>query len=347
MTTPCRAVLIGCGYFAPNHLHGWAAAEGAEIVALCDLDRTKAEAMAAQFGIAQVYDDPARMLEELAPDVVDIVTTSPSHRTLVELATPHARAVVCQKPMADTLEDARAMVAAAESSGIPLIIHENFRWQKPFRDIAQLLARGDLGPVHHARFAFRHGFDNYVNQPYLRELERFTIMDVGLHLFDLAHHLVGPPENIACRTQRVNPQVRGEDAFVALIGHRNGATSVAEVSFEAHLTPHRFPQTTGWIECANGTIELNEDYRMILHNATGRSESSVEPLVPDWGERPWHVVQDSICAFQRHVVDVLAGRAAPQPSGQHNLVTLSMALAAYEAAETASVVRLPDTGAAT
>ena len=79
---------------------------------------------------------------------------------------------------------------------------------------------------------------------------------------------------------------------------------------------------------------------MTVHGPNGRKSFDVEPEVPTWGERPWHVIQDSVIAFERHVVDVLDRRASPQPSGAHNLRTLAMSLAAYEAAATDSVVDL-------
>ena len=335
-----RGALIGCGFFASNHMHGWAEVEGAGIVAVCDRDAGRAHATAERFGIASVYTDAAEMLGREQLDFVDIATTSGSHRALVELAAPRVRLVICQKPMADTMADGEAMVRAAARANIPLVIHENFRWQRPFREVARRLAEGQLGKLHFARFSFRHAYDNYVNQPYLAEIERFTIMDVGLHLFDLSRHLLGETNTLSCRTQRLNPKVRGEDAFTALVEHTGGATSVIDCSFFSKLTPHRFPQTTAWIEGDRGTIELHEGYRMTVHGPDGRQTLDVEPEVPAWGERPWHAIQDSVVAFQRHVVDVLDGRATPQPSGEHNLKTLAMALAAYEAAASDSVIDL-------
>lgn len=340
MSTTYKGALIGCGFFANNHMHAWSEIARARIVAVCDMDGSKARAMAKRFGVPNFYTDAAEMLTKEKPDFVDIATTSASHCALVELASPHARAVICQKPMADTMEQGRAMVVAAESAGIPLLIHENFRWQKPFREIASRIAEGELGKLHYARFHFRHGYDNYKNQPYLAEMERFTIMDVGLHLFDLSRSLVGEARTLTCRTQHLNPFVRGEDAFTALIGHENGATSIVDCSFYSKLMPHRFPQTTAWIEGDRGTIDLDEDYKMTVHGPDGRETFSVEPEVPSWGEKPWHVIQDSVIAFERHVVDVLDGIAEPQPSGSHNIKSLAMALAAYDAAQTNTVIDL-------
>jgi predicted dehydrogenase len=335
-----RGALIGCGFFANNHMHAWAEIAGAGIVAVCDRDEAKARAMAERFGIAKAYTDAAEMLRVEQLDFVDIATTSGSHRALVELAAPQVKLVICQKPMADSMADGAAMVAATAQASVPLVIHENFRWQKPFRDIARRIVAGEIGKVHFARFSFRHGYNNYVNQPYLAEIERFTLMDVGLHLFDLARHLVGEAATLSCRTQRLNPIVKGEDAFTALVGHESGATSVVDCSFFSKLTPHRFPQTTAWIEGDRGTIDLGEDFAMIVHGPGGRETVDLEPEVPAWGEKPWHIIQDSVVAFERHVVDVLDGNATPQPSGEHNLKTLAMALAAYEAAATDTVVDL-------
>ena len=69
-----RGALIGCGFFARNHMHGWADAEGAEIVAVCDLDPAKAEAFARDFG-AEAHTDAAAMLAAVEPDFVDVATT--------------------------------------------------------------------------------------------------------------------------------------------------------------------------------------------------------------------------------------------------------------------------------
>ena len=64
--TGFRGVLIGCGFFADNHLRAWHEIEGATIVAVCDRDRGKAEAAALKHGIARIYDDAEAMLVSLA-----------------------------------------------------------------------------------------------------------------------------------------------------------------------------------------------------------------------------------------------------------------------------------------
>lgn len=335
-----RGALIGCGFFARNHMHGWAEAEGARIVAVCDRDRAKAEAFASDFGVPAVYSDAAAMLAAERPDFVDVATTVESHRPLVELSLGAGALTICQKPFAATYADGLAMVRAAKSAGKPLIVHENFRWQAPFRALRTQIDDGAIGAPSFARISFRHRYDVYANQPYLAETPDFAIMDVGLHLFDLARFLLGDVASIACQTQRRNPRVRGEDAFAALLRHVNGAVTNVECSFHSAIHPEPFPQTLAWIEGDLGTLELGFDYRLRLHRDGACGEFDVEPPVPAWGEKPWHAVQDSVAAFERHVVDVLRGAAEPQPSGAHNLGTLALALAAYRSAARGETVEM-------
>ncbi len=332
--------LIGCGFFAENHMHAWSALDGAQIVALCDLDLDKAQAMAGRFGIARVYDDPAKMFAAEDLDFVDVATTVASHRSLVEMAVGHAATVICQKPFAETLDDAQAMVDAAEGSGAQLIVHENFRWERPFLEMKALVDQGAIGTPHQAQFSFRHGYDNYVNQPYLREIERFAIMDVGLHLFDVARFFMGEVASLSCTTQSVNPEVRGEDLFTALMKMESGATCVCDCSFFSRYSPEPFPNTAAMIEGDRGTLVLDRWNRLTVHSASGVETRDVDPAVPSWGAKPWHCVQDSVFNFQEHAVEVMNGRAAPQPSGADNLRTMVLALAAYDAAEGERVVKV-------
>src|SRR5690349_7753009 len=104
-----RGALVGCGFFAENQLHAWAEIPGCRIVALCDRDPDRLARAGRLFGVAALYRDAAEMLGAERLDFLDVATTVPSHRPLVELAAAHRLPVICQKPFAATLEDARAM----------------------------------------------------------------------------------------------------------------------------------------------------------------------------------------------------------------------------------------------
>jgi len=334
-----RGVLIGCGFFARNHMQAWAETPGMEVVGVCDLDPDKAAMFARHFG-ATAFSDAREMLDQLRPDFTDIATTVDSHRALVELAAPRSGLVICQKPLAETLSDAQAMVAACAARGIPFLVHENFRWQAPCRALRRALDEGQVGTPQFLRLTFRHAHDIYVNQPYLAEVPDLALTDVGLHLFDMARFLMGDVMRVACQTQRLNAQVQGQDAFTALLRHRSGAVSSVECSFHSTRVPDPFPQTLALLEGSRGTLELGPGYRLDLHRDGRMTAINVEPPVPVWGARPWHLIQDSVLAFQHHVAEVLAGRATPQPSGADNLETLALTLAAIRSAATGQSVCL-------
>jgi predicted dehydrogenase len=335
-----RGALIGCGFFSPNHLNAWLAIPEVQIVALCDTDLVRAQSLGRQFSIDTHYSDAAAMLEREALDFVDIVTTPPSHRALVTLAAPYVHLIICQKPFAESLQDADAMVEACEKVGATLVIHENFRWQHPFRRLADLLTRGLIGRPTSLKLLFHHHYDIYERQPYLAVVERLALMDVGLHLFDLARFLLGEVTSLHCRTSRLNPRVKGEDSFIATVRFETGAIGLIDCSFFSQRTPDLFPQTLALIEGTEGALELKADYRLTVYRAGSTEEADVEPPLLPWAEKPWHVIQDSVLQFQRHVVEVLGGRSQPQPSGSHNRDTLALALIAYRSAKEDRVISI-------
>lgn len=342
-----RGALIGCGFFARNHMHAWAQIADVDIIAVCDIDQSRAEQLAQDFNVTSAFTNAAQMLDEAPLDFVDIATTAPSHRHLVELAAAKGIAVICQKPLAETMAEATSMVAACASAGVPLMVHENFRWQLPLVAMREQVELGRIGLPHFARFSFRHGYNNYRNQPYLAQTERFALLDVGLHLFDLARLFMGEVAYLSCHTQKLNPIVRGEDAFTAFLQHKSGGTSICDCSFQSVRQPEPFPQTFAEIEGKDGTLVLGPDYSLALHDAEGRHDIACAPDVPDWGARPWHGVQDSVIKFQSHAADVLHGRASPQPSGADNLHTLALSLAAYDAAARKQTIEMATWGEGT
>jgi D-apiose dehydrogenase len=333
-----RGALIGCGFFARNHMQAWAGIADVSIVAVCDRDPAKVKAYQNEFGVPQGFTDSGAMLAAVRPDFVDIATTVETHRALVEQALAHGALTICQKPFAPDFADGLAMVQAAERAGKPLLVHENFRWQLPLRRLRAGIDAGEIGAPHFLRLSFRHGYDIYTNQPYLAEVPDLALMDVGLHLFDVARFLMGDVMRMSCVTQRLNPRVKGEDSFLALMTHEGGGISSVECSFDSRFATERFPQTLAQIEGTDGSFELLPDFVLLHHSKAGVRHESVDPAVPQWGARPWHLIQESVVAFQSHVVDVLAGRAAPQPSGAHNLETLALTLAAYRSAATGQTI---------
>jgi len=331
-----RGALIGCGFFAQNHLHAWANIEGAEIVALCDRDEARLAATADAFGIGRIYTDAAAMLAAEALDFVDIATTVQSHRPLVELAAQTRVAAICQKPFAATMADAAAMVDACRRASAPLMVHENFRWQSPIRAVKAVLDAGAIGTPFWGRVSFRSAYDVYDAQPYLATDEKFIIQDLGIHILDIARFLFGDVTGIAASTHRVNPKIRAEDVATMMLVHESGATSIVDCSYASALECETFPQTLIEIDGDAGTARLSADYRLTVH-ARGRTEHrDVSPPFLPWAERPWHNIQESVLNIERHFIECLKTGVEPETSGADNLKTLALVYAAYDSAASGS-----------
>ena len=337
-----KGALIGCGFFAVNQMHGWQDLAGVEIVAICDRDAERLAIVGDQFAVARRYSSAEEMFADGGFDFVDIATTVGSHRALVELAAKHRVPAICQKPFAPTLADAKAMVAAAEAAGIPLMVHENFRWQTPILAVKQVLESGAIGTPFWGRVSFRSGFDVFSGQPYLAKGKRFIIEDLGIHSLDIARFLFGDATSMTARTRRINPDIAGEDVATMLLGHENGITSIVDVSYATKLPEEPFPETFVEIDGTKGTLRLGKDYRLTVQGPDGTAQSIVAPNLLPWASRPWHNIQESVALIQKHWIERLAAGREPDTSGRDNLKTFALVEAAYLSAERGETVALAD-----
>ncbi|GES53089.1 oxidoreductase [Rhizobium sp. NBRC 114257] len=327
-----KGALIGCGFFAINQMHAWQDVEGASIAAICDRDPERLKLVGDQFGIERRYTDAATLFADGGFDFVDIATTVQSHRALVEMAASHKIPAICQKPFAKTLSDAKAMVEACARAGVPLMVHENFRWQTPIQAVKRALQSGAIGEPFWGRFSFRSGYDVFSGQPYLAEGERFIIEDLGIHTLDIARFILGDVSSLTARTKRVNPKIKGEDVATILLDHENGATSIVDVSYASKLATEPFPETLIELDGTKGSIRLSQGYRLEVSGADGVTLSDASPQLLSWASRPWHNIQESVLAIQQHWTDRLASGGETSTSGADNLKTLALVEAAYESA---------------
>lgn len=337
-----KGALIGCGFFAVNQMYGWSDLADVEIVAICDRDPERLRIVGDQFGVARRYADAQQMFTDGGFDFVDIATTVNSHRALVELAASHKVPTICQKPFAPTLADAKAMVETADTAGIPLMIHENFRWQTPILAVKSVLDSGAIGEPFWGRVSFRSGFDVFSGQPYLAKGKRFIIEDLGIHSLDIARYLFGDASRMTARTRRVNPDIAGEDVATMLLDHDGGLTSIVDVSYASKLPVEPFPETFVEIDATLGTLRLSKDYKLVVHGQDGTSETTVAPNLLPWASRPWHNIQESVALIQKHWIERLAAGKEPDTSGRDNLKTFALVEAAYLSAERGDTVEIKD-----
>ena len=333
MSAPLKGLLIGCGFFSRNQLHAWAEVEGAEIVAVCDLDEDRARNAAEEFGIAAWHTDSA-VMRDGGFDFVDICTTMETHEALVTQAMDAGLPTIVQKPLAPDYETCRRIVEAVEQRDGRLMVHENFRFQKLFLRLREILDSGVIGETTFARLSWRNDIDVYSNQPYLLKTERFMIMDVGIHMIDLCRFLMGEVSALSCITQSVKPGLAGEDAATMMLRHENDATTVIDISYASHREPNPFPQTLGEIEGRNGTIQILEGEVLRIHAEGKVRDEVIEPDTRGWTSPPWTQIQESVPRTQQHFVDALRSGARFGTDGNDSLKTYLLAEAAYRSADT-------------
>ena len=333
--------VIGCGFFAQNHLHAWTdlASKGVEVVAVCDVDEGKARAAADKFGVKKWYNNPEAMLREQKLGLVDIVTRVETHREVVGQAIDHRVPAIVQKPFGPDLAACRAMADDAQKAGVFLAVHENFRFQVPMRKITELLRSGAIGTPSWGRVSFRTGYDIYKGQPYLAKEERFVLLDLGVHVLDVARVLLGEVEHLSAELQRRNPNVMGEDTATMMLKHKSGAVSIVECTYESRRLPDVFPETILEIEGPKGAIMLKPGSVLdVTVNGKVTTHDADAPVLP-WAERPWHIIQESVLATCDHILQALrAGRPAGT-SAMDNVKTFGLVEAAYEAASAGRAVR--------
>jgi predicted dehydrogenase len=328
-----RIAVIGCGYFARYHLAAWRrlAAQGAELVAVCDIDPARAERAAAETG-AKAYADVGAMLAAARPDLVDIATRMDTHLGLVRQCAAQGVAMIVQKPLAPTWAEAVAIVEAARAAGTFLAVHENFRYQAAMLRVAELIGAGAIGTPNWARIGFRTGIDVYANQPYFYDEERLVILDLGIHLLDLARVFMGEAETVYCQTQRRNRQVRAEDTATIMLRHAGGATSVVECTYEARRLPLARAEAFVEIEGTAGSVLVDRQLQLRL---TSGGQVKAEDLVPadfDAADPAAYVARQSV---HEACTQILAAYRAGRPaatSGEDNLKTFALVEAAYRSA---------------
>jgi predicted dehydrogenase len=340
MARTIRIGLIGCGFFARNHLNAWKqlAPEGAVLAAVCDSDANKGHAAARDFGIGAVYADAAEMLAAERLDMVDIVTQVRAHRPLVEMALRAGVPTIVQKPFGSTLTECSAMTELSRSLSIPLVVHENFRFQLPMQKVREILVTGEIGTPNWARIGFRTGYNVYAGQPYLLTEEKFVINDLGTHVLDLARFFLGEVDCLGAETQKRRPDLAGEDTATMLLRHKSGAVSVVECTYQARRLPDLFPEILVEIEGSDGAVVVMGGYRMeVTSGGTLRTLDATPPLA-SWMERPWHVVQDSVLRACAHFLACLQGGDSAMTAASDNLKTVALCDAAYAAAATRSLI---------
>ncbi len=338
--TPLRFAILGTGFWSRFQLAGWQELDGVQCVALYNRTRTRAEALASEFGVPAVYDDLQELFGNERLDFVDVITNVETHSRFVHMAAARRLPVICQKPMATTLAEAERMVRACHEAGVPFFVHENWRWQTPIRQFKALLDEGRIGNPFRARLHYCSSFPVFDNQPFLKELEQFILTDMGSHILDVARFLFGEAESLYCQTHRVHPDIKGEDVATVMMRMGDGITVLCEISYASRTEHERFPETYITVEGETASLTLGPDYWIRVTTEEGIHARRYPPPRYAWADPAYDLVHASIVPCHANLIGALKGTGAGETTGEDNLKTLRLVFAAYESAAGGRVVSL-------
>jgi predicted dehydrogenase len=320
--------MVGCGFFGQIQLEAWRRMDGAEIVAAADADLDRARRSA-----AHAYASAEAMLDRERLDFVDIATRPDSHLELVRLAVSRGLPVICQKPMAPGWGEAAAMVDAAESAGVRLMIHENWRWQPWFREAKRRIDAGDISRPLAYSFRMRRndgaGETPYAHQPYFSQMPRLLIYETLVHHIDTSRYLFGDIESVFARTRRINPRIAAEDQAILTLTHYGGLTGLIDGHRFSDTIPAGPPIGEAWIEGETAVLFIRGDGNLHIGERCVWENNVSEGYKGD-----------SVRATQQHFVDCLRSGEPFESEGREYLKTFAAVEAAYRSAAEDRAVRL-------
>ena len=337
-----RGVALGAGYFSHFQYEAWKRIPEVQITAVYNRTESKARDVVERYGIARHYTDWRQMFDEEQPDFVDIITPPETHEEMCAEAAQRGIAIICQKPLAPTLEASERIVRQADESGIRFMVHENWRWQPWYRKIKELQDEGLPGACTHCAFRMRTGDgwgeDAYLaRQPFFRSYPRLLVYETGVHFIDTFRFLFGEITEVYANLRRLNPVIRGEETGQIFFRHASGTTAILDANRynESESGDPRFTFGDLRIDAMRGHLTMDTA-------GTLRWKPLGEPVRKiDYPHERKGFAGDCVYALQRHFVDCMQSGQEFESYGRDYLKTLAVVDAVYASAERGEVVRIP------
>ncbi len=235
--------------------------------AICGRDEAGVRDAADSLGWESYETDYHSLLERDDIDLVDVATPGNTHREMAIAALEAGKHVLCEKPLANTLEESREMLEASRRAGTVNMVCFNYRRAPAVQLAKKLIDEGRLGEIRHWRAAY---LQDFILDPELPLIWRFrrevagsgALGDIGAHIIDLAHFLVGPIAEVVGTTEtfiKERPLEEGDgtgevtvdDAAAFLARFENGAMGTFEAT---RLAPGRRNRNSFEINGSEGSL---------------------------------------------------------------------------------------------
>ena len=200
-TRDYRIGCIGAGMImAECHLAAYKEA-GFSVAAIASRTRANAERVAERWGIAKVHDTPEALIEDTDIDIVDLAFPPDLQPALIRhaLKQKHIKAILAQKPLALSLDEAIKLRDEAAKAGKILSVNQNMRYDQSMRVLKQIIESGALGDIVFAQIDM-HAIPHW--QPFLQDYDRLTLSNMSVHHLDVLRFLFGDAEEITTLTRK-------------------------------------------------------------------------------------------------------------------------------------------------
>ncbi len=207
---------------ANRHAEVFSTIADVELVAACDIDRSRAEAYAERHKIAKVFTRSADLLKEGGVDAVSVVTPDRFHAPLSIEALEAGKHVLCEKPLATSHADARRMVKAAQKAGTINMVNFSYRDSSAIHRAREWVQAGELGRIYHVEARYLQSWltgqdwgDWRVEPAWLWRLStahgsKGVLGDIGVHILDFATYPVGPVRQLQARLKNFTEKAPGD-----------------------------------------------------------------------------------------------------------------------------------------
>ena len=328
MPAPPRIAIVGCGGVSRMHFAAYAGqTDRVQVVAACDPVPALRAEVQAEYGVPATFASLEEMLAAADFDIGVVCTPTPVRRAVVTALAAAGKHVFCEKPFADTYDEAAAMVAAADAAGVRIGVNQNFRYHYPF-DIARgVIAEGRIGRVTsivHQDLMLRR------DAGWRTTTTRHAFSVMGVHWFDGLRWML-QDEAVSVRAQqRSSPAIEtaGETDITAIATFAGGTIATVTESFSCPVV-------------RTDTVVIGETGALLLTYAGVKHYGHDKTVHGEWatpfpGEaKPGATLENLV-----HLATAVAAGQDPVNSGHDNLHTIALLDAAYRAADSGQVVAL-------
>jgi len=312
--------IIGCGWAGEQHARAYSNLVDVQILATADIDEEKARGLAGKWTLKRWYKDYRKLFKDPKMDAVSICLPHYLHCQVAVEAAEAGKHILCEKPIANNLDEADAMIRAAEKAGVTLMIAENVRFHPINLRLKELIDQNRIGEVFFARIFRDHEMhDSLRRRPWFLNKEK---AGGGIHDVDALRMLVGEVETISLfQAKSMFPEMQGDDTVAALLKFERDALGVVTESFSTKtfrpLSPIGCPTV---INGSLGTITVRDD-EVEIYSDKAELNMCIREKVEE---------RDTFIEETRHFVECVKSGKMPITSGKEERRTLAVVCAGYE-----------------